>query len=68
MTTIKEILKNVKCTKCGNDDYKEFNLYFIMENRETRNYISCSKCNTLLELKFKNMKDYLLDPDINLGS
>ena len=82
MTKIKEILKNVKCKKCGNESYKHFVLYFIMENRVTKSYISCTSpigieedgelktCGALFEFDKNSMKtpqDYLLEPHTGKG-
>ncbi len=67
MPTIKEILSSITCKECGNKDPKNFILYFVMENGETKNYLSCLNpdCGAVFEMEkgcIKKVSDYVLDP------
>lgn len=66
MTTIKEILSEVTCKKCGNNNPKSFELIFEISEGKTSKYLLCNECNTLFDFHDRT-KEFLLEPCINTG-
>lgn len=69
-TKIKDILTGFTCEKCKNSDIGKLVLYFVLENKILKAFISCMECEGLLEVGVKvekigdRLKDIALEPFI----
>lgn len=72
--TIKDYLKKVKCTKCGNKKLSKMELYFVGERESPKRpviitkYVSCLECDTVFKIDDKDhTKEFLLEPVTSVG-